>query len=229
VEWYFAPVGSVTFAAFWKELTDVATNTTARVPFTNNGATFDVLVTTPGNADQKAHVKGFEVAYQQFYDFLPKPLDGFGINANYSYIDSKGVPQSTLSATDPDVAAGRVSTVNTALLPLQGLSKHNANLAAIYEKGPISARLAYNWRSDFLLTVRDVIVPYAPIMNEATGQLDGSLFYTVNPKVKIGVQGVNLTNEVTKTTQILNDQLLKAGRSWFMNDRRYTFVLRASF
>ncbi|KQY26482.1 TonB-dependent receptor [Caulobacter sp. Root1455] len=228
-EWYFAPVGSLTFALFWKELKDVATNTTERVPFTNNGATFNVAVTTPGNSDVKAHVKGFEVAYQQFYDFLPAPFDGFGINANYSYIDSKGVPQSTLSATDPDVAAGRVSTVNTGLLPLQGLSKHNANLAAIYEKGAISARLAYNWRSDFLLTVRDVIVPYAPIMNEATGQLDGSIFYTINDKVKVGVQGVNLTNEITKTTQVLNDQLLKAGRSWFMNDRRYTFVLRASF
>jgi TonB-dependent receptor len=228
-EWYFAPVGSLTFALFWKELKDVATNTTQRVPYTNNGATFDVAVTTPGNSDKSAHIKGFEVAYQQFYDFLPKPLDGFGINANYSYIDSSGVPQSTLSATDPDVAAGRVSTVDTGLLPLQGLSKHNANLAAIYEKGKISARLAYNWRSDFLLTVRDVIVPYAPIMNEATGQLDGSLFYTVNDKVKVGVQGVNLTNEVTKTTQVLNNQLLKAGRSWFMNDRRYTFVLRATF
>lgn len=229
VEWYFASVGSLTFAAFYKELTDVATNTTARMPFTNNGATFDVLVTTPGNSDQKAKVKGFEVGYQQFYDFLPKPLDGFGINANYSYIDSKGVPQSTLSATDPDVAAGRVTTVNTSLLPLQGLSKHNVNFAAIYEKGPISARLAYNWRSDFLLTVRDVIVPFAPIMNEATGQLDGSLFITVNPKVKIGVQGVNLLNETTVTSQVLNNELLKTGRSWFMNDRRYTFVVRASF
>ncbi|OYX70025.1 MAG: hypothetical protein B7Y81_12645 [Caulobacter sp. 32-67-35] len=229
VEWYFDAVGSLTFAAFYKELTDVATNTTARLPFTNNGATFDVLVTTPGNSDQKAKVKGFEIGYQQFYDFLPKPLDGFGINANYSYIDSKGVPQSTLSATDPDVAAGRVTTVNTSLLPLQGLSKHNANFAAIYEKGAISARLAYNWRSDFLLTVRDVIVPFAPIMNEATGQLDGSLFYTVNPKMKIGVQGVNLLNETTMTSQVLNDELLKTGRSWFMNDRRYTFVVRASF
>ena len=228
-EWYFAPVGSLTFALFYKELKDVATNTTSRIPFTNNGATYDVAVTTPGNSDKTAKVKGFEIAYQQFYDFLPKPFDGFGINANYSYIDSKGVPQSTLSATDPDVGAGRVSTVDTSLLPLQGLSKHNVNFAGIYEKGPISARLAYNWRSDFLLTVRDVIVPFAPIMNEATGQLDGSLFYTLNDKVKIGVQGVNLTNEVTKTTQVLNNQLLKAGRSWFMNDRRYTFVLRASF
>ncbi|WP_419252175.1 TonB-dependent receptor [Caulobacter sp. ErkDOM-YI] len=229
VEWYFASVGSLTVAAFYKELTDVATNTTVRLPFTNNGATFDVVTTTPGNSDKKAKVKGFEIGYQQFYDFLPKPLDGFGINANYSYIESNGVPQSTLSATDPDVAAGRVTTVDTSLLPLQGLSKHNANFAAIYEKGPISARLAYNWRSDFLLTVRDVIVPFAPIMNEATGQLDGSFFYTVNPKMKIGVQGVNLLNETTMTSQVLNNDLLKTGRSWFMNDRRYTFVVRASF
>jgi hypothetical protein len=77
--------------------------------------------------------------------------------------------------------------------------------------------------------VRDVIVPYAPIMNEATGQLDGSFFYTVTPKMKVGVQGVNLLNETTKTTQILNSDLLKTGRSWFMSDRRYTFVVRASF
>jgi TonB-dependent receptor len=229
VEWYFAPVGSLTVAAFYKELTNVATNTTARLPFTNNGATFDVLVTTPGNSDKTAKVKGFEVGYQQFYDFLPKPLDGLGINANFSYIDSKGVPQSTLSATDPDVAAGRIATVDTSKLPLQGLSKYNANFALIYEKKKISARLAYNWRSDFLLTVRDVIIPYAPIMNEATGQLDGSFFYTVNDKMKIGVQGVNLLNETTRTTQILNSDLLKTGRSWFMADRRYTVVLRASF
>ncbi|PXA90682.1 TonB-dependent receptor [Caulobacter sp. D4A] len=229
VEWYFAPVGSLTFAAFYKELTDVAYNRTSRLPFTNNGVTFDVVITQPGNSDVKATVKGFEVGYQQFYDFLPKPLDGFGINANYSYIESSGVPQSTLSATDPDVAAGRITTVDTSKLPLQGLSKHNVNFAAIYEKGPVSARLAYNWRSDFLLTVRDVIVPYAPIMNEATGQLDGSFFYTINPKMKVGVQGVNLLNETTRTTQVLNSSLLKTGRSWFVNDRRYTFVLRASF
>ncbi|MFT4251976.1 MAG: TonB-dependent receptor, partial [Caulobacter sp.] len=228
-EWYFAPVGSLTFAVFNKELTNVLTNATLVVPYTNNGATFDVKVTTPINSDKTATVKGFEIGYQQFYDFLPGPLKGFGINANYSYIDSKGVPQSTLSNTDPDVGAGRIANVDTSKLPLQGLSKHNVNFAAIYEKGPISARLAYNWRSDFLLTVRDVIVPYAPIMNEATGQLDGSLFFTLSPKVKVGVQGVNLLNEVTRTTQVLNDDLLKTGRSWFMNDRRYTFVVRASF
>jgi TonB-dependent receptor len=229
IEWYFAPVGSLTLAVFHKTLTDVVTTNTQRLPFANNGATFDVVVNQPVNSDKKANIDGFEIGYQQFYSFLPKPFDGFGINANYSYINSSGVPQNSLSVNDPDVSAGRVANINTALLPLQGLSKHNVNLAAIYEKGRVSARLAYNWRSDFLLTTRDVIVPYAPIVNEATGRLDGSVFVTLTPKMKVGVQGVNLLNEVTRTSQILNNDLLKTGRSWFINDRRYSLVMRATF
>jgi TonB-dependent receptor len=228
-EWYFADVGSLTMSVFYKELEDVITNGTVRTPVTNAGATFDVISTGPFNSSETGTVQGFELAYQQFYDFLPAPFDGFGINANYTYVDSEGVAQSTLSATDPDVAGGRVAVIDTSLLPLAGLSEHNVNFAAIYEKGPISARLAYNWRSEFVLTVRDVITPFAPIYNEATGQLDGSIFYTVNDNWKVGVQGVNLNNEVTQTSQVLNNDLLRAGRSWFMNDRRVTLVARATF
>ncbi|MEJ0059942.1 MAG: TonB-dependent receptor [Terricaulis sp.] len=228
-EWYFADVGSLTFSLFYKELEDVVTNGTIRTPVTNGGVTYDVVSTGPFNSPETGKIKGFELAYQQFYDFLPEPFDGFGINANYTYVDSEGVAQSTLSPTDPDVAAGRVAIIDTSLLPLAGLSEHNVNLAAIYEKGPISARLAYNWRSEYLLTVRDVITPFAPIFNEATGQLDGSIFYTVNDSLRIGVQGANLNNEVTRTSQVLNNDLLRAGRSWFMNDRRVTFIARATF
>ena len=229
VEYYFADVGQLTFSVFYKRLEDVLTNGVVRESFTNNGATFDSVVTTPVNSDETATVRGFEVAYQQTYDFLPAPWDGLGLNANYTYVDSDGVPQSTLSATDPDVGAGRIANIDTSLLPLQGLSEHTANLAVFYEKGPMSARLAYSWRSEFLVTVRDVIVPYAPIMQEAGGQLDGSFFYTINDNWKLGVQGVNLTNEITRTSQILNNDLLRAGRSWFMNDRRFTVVLRGTF
>ncbi|HEU4653918.1 MAG TPA: hypothetical protein VFS47_08020, partial [Steroidobacteraceae bacterium] len=144
-----------------------------------------------------------------------------------------GVPQSTLSNGTNDVGAGLQANVDTSLLPLQGLSKDNVNFAIFYEKGPISTRLAYNWRSKFLLTVRDVIVPYAPIFNEATGQLDGSFFYNVTDNVKIGLQGVNLLNEVTKTSQVLevneDGDALTAGRSWFVNDRRLSLVARVNF
>lgn len=229
-EWYFGNPGSFTVSLFYKTLTDVITNGTERRAFTNNGATFDAVVTTPVNSDEEATVKGFEIAWQQILDdWLPASMAGFGFNANYTYIDSEGVPQSTLSNTDPDVAAGRVANIDTSLLPLQNLSEHTYNLAGFYERGPVALRLAYAWRSEFLITPRDVIVPFAPIMNEATGQLDGSAFYSLNDNIKIGVQAVNLTNEITRTSQVLNNDLLRVGRSWFMNDRRFTFIVRATF
>ena len=229
-EWYYGNPGSFTFSVFYKTLKDVITNGTERQSFTNNGSTFDAVVTTPVNSSESATVKGFEVAWQTTLDnILPERFAGFGFNANYTYIDSEGVPQSTLSNTDPDVAAGRVANIDTSLLPLQNLSKHTANLAGFYERGPLALRLAYSWRSEFLITPRDVIVPFAPIMNEGTGQLDGSAYYSVSDHVKIGVQAVNLTNEITQTSQILNNDLLRTGRSWFMNDRRFTVILRATF
>ena len=63
------------------------------------------------------------------------------------------------------------------LQPLQGVSKHTINAVGFYEKGPLAFRLAYNWRSAFLQTARDVIFPFSPIYGESTGQLDGSIFF----------------------------------------------------
>src|SRR6185503_1321750 len=122
------------------------------------------------------------------------------------------------------------STIPAGDLPLEGLSKHNVNATVFYEKGPISIRAAYNWRSRFLLTAADVIFPYTSIFNEATGQLDASIFYSVTEQIKVGVQGVNLLNEVTKTSQAYtgNPDLL-APRSYFMNDRRFSFIVRGNF
>ncbi len=72
-----------------------------------------------------------------------------------------------------------------------------------------------------------MIFPYYSIFNEDTGQLDASIFFTVTEGLRIGVQGVNLLNEVTKTWQAFaGDPDLLAPRSYFMNDRRYSLVLR---
>ncbi|HKE94935.1 MAG TPA: TonB-dependent receptor, partial [Povalibacter sp.] len=228
VEWYFAPVGSLTVSLFHKRLKDVLTNGIGLVPITNNGETYDVYTVSPVNSTEDGTVKGFEVGYQQFYDFLPGIWSGFGVNTNYTYIDSKGVPQSTLNNTS-GTPASTEANVDTSLLPLQGLSKDNFNFTLMYEKGPVSARVGYSWRSRFLLTTRDVITPFAPIFNEDTGQVDASFMYTINDHIKVGFQGVNLSNEITKTTQVLNDDLLTAGRSWFMNDRRYSLIARMTF
>ncbi|NIJ20875.1 TonB-dependent receptor [Sphingomonas naasensis] len=231
-EWYFSSVGQLTVSGFYKRLKNVLTNTTVRTTNTNNGASFDSVVTQPGNASETGTIKGVEVAYQQTFDFLPGFLKGLGLQANYTYIDSSGVPQSTLSETDPDVGAGRVTTVDLASLPLQGLSKHNFNLTPFIDVGPLSLRATYSWRSDFLLTIRDVIVPNDPIINKATGQLDASIFYALSDNVKIGIQGSNLLNEVVKTTAVvtgLDGENTEVPRGWYMNDRRIAGIMRFTF
>lgn len=113
-------------------------------------------------------------------------------------------------------------------VPLQGQSDETINLVAMYEKYDWSARLAYNWRSKYLLTTRDVISK-APLWYDDHGQLDASLFYTVNDNVTVGIQGTNLTNSQSDTLMILNDELLETGRSWFVSDRRVALVVRAQF
>ena len=61
----------------------------------SNGVTETVQVRGPANYDGYGKIKGFEVAYQQTFDFLPKPLDGLGVDLNYSYIDSSGLPNAS--------------------------------------------------------------------------------------------------------------------------------------
>ena len=225
-EWYFARVGSITVDAFYKDVYGFFYS--APVPFqiSNNGVTLNSSILAPANFDGHGKIKGFEAAYQQTLDFLPGPLSGLGVNANYSYIESSGLPNAFLNTgetVDP-------STVTPGSLPLEGLSKHNVNAAVFYEKGPVSLRAAYNWRSRFLLTVADVIFPYTSIFNEATGQLDASAFLNITKNIKIGVQGVNLTNEVVKTSQAYTgDPNRLAPRSYFVNDRRFSFILRGNF
>ncbi len=148
------------------------------------------------------------------------------MQANYTFIDSSGLPNSFLNAGDP----ANVSTVQPGNLPLEQLSKHNVNATVFYEKGPISLRTAYNWRSRFLLTAADVIFPFFSIFNESTGQFDASAFVAVTKDIRVGVQGVNLLDEVTRTTQAFTgDPNQLAPRSFFMNDRRFSFIVRANF
>ena len=228
LEWYFAQVGSLTLNGFYKDISNFFYQDTRTTTLTNaSGITRTINdVRTPANFDGSGKVKGFEIAYQQTFDFLPSPLDGFGVQANYTYIDSEGLPNSFLNTGEPVTP----STVPPGNLPLEQLSKHNYNIAGFYEKGPISLRAAYNWRSRFLLTPADVIFPYYSIFNEPTGQLDASVFINVGDNIRVGVQGVNLLNEVTKTTQAYTgDPDLLAPRSYFMNDRRFSFIIRGNF
>ncbi|MEZ0495048.1 TonB-dependent receptor [Sphingomonas sp. IW22] len=228
-EWYFSNVGQLTFAAFAKNLRGVQVTGTQRQTFTNNGASFDAIVTTPINSEEVGKIRGFEVGYQQTYDFLPGILSGFGLAGNFTYVHSSGVSQQNLDPNDPNVTAGVISSIDVSGLPLQGLSEYQFNISPFYQRNGLEVRAAYNWRSKYLLTIRDVIVPNAPVTQDAYGQLDASIFYAVTPDIRMGFQAVNLTSAITRTNYVINNDLLERPRNWFVGDRRFTFSIRANF
>uniref|UniRef100_UPI0035C99C4E TonB-dependent receptor n=1 Tax=uncultured Sphingomonas sp. TaxID=158754 RepID=UPI0035C99C4E len=211
LEWYFNRTGSLTVAGFYKDISDYIQTgiSTRNVTFTD-GVTAKYNVTSYSNVSN-AKVKGAEIAYQQFFDFLPGDLKGLGVQANFTYVDS--------SAPSP-ATAGPVQQVS-----LEGLSKYNYNLIGIYEHGMISARVAYNWRSEFLVTTSGNGTGNLPIFQKATGQLDASITANITPHFSLTLNGVNLTNTVVSSYYGITSR----PRDSLINDRQITGVARITF
>ncbi len=222
LEWYFGPANSAYITLFTKDVKDYfATSIGSEVIDGRN-----YVMSRTRNLDE-GKIRGFEVGYSQFFDFLP----GLGVQANYTFVDSKGGSNADVSPPDGTPAEVPVD------LPLEGLSRRSYNVMGIFERGPVSLRLAYNWRSQYLLTSSDVMPAMRqPVWNDDYGQLDGSIFYNINSNIQVGLQANNLTNSVTKLLMgprgyrrdgFIDDTLYN--RAWFENDRRYSLVLRANW
>jgi iron complex outermembrane recepter protein len=232
-EWYFAKDGSIFVGVFHKDLTNFFAGEAVSTAITNNGATRVVEIDKPINTGD-SKILGFEMGYQQFYDMLPAPFDGLGLQVNFTLLDQSGdVPNSGLDSSTPVQVSDPNSPSNTIPprftdLPLQGMSDETFNIVTMYEKDDLSVRLAYNWRSEYLLTARDVITN-APIFAQDSGQVDGSIYYNLNDNLKIGLEGSNLLDEVNWTKMQVDQEGTKVPRNYFINDRRYSIVLRGTF
>ena len=262
-EWYFAKAGSLTFAAFNKELKDIVVSQMYSYDVKDaTGKAHSFTVTGPTNgAHGNAH--GFELAHQQYYDWLPGYLKGLGTQLSFTFVDSKrkldnpvmaefcsggdGPGNFNLSVNGCDVDMRTFSD-----LPLQGLSRRTINFAVMYERGKLSTRLAYNWRSRYLAGVNNwgtrgtdaldtnpASPSYGthnglnnqayglPLWQEAYGQLDGSIFYNVTDKFRIGLEAQNLTNSTSKQSMQQHAGML--GHAWFVTGPRYTIQGQYSF
>lgn len=226
LEWYFAPTGSLTFAGFYKDIQDFIFSSTETETFTAGGNTGTFPATRNRNGEDGT-VQGFEIAYTQFYDFLPGPLAGLGLQANFTYIDSSGGANTAVNPNDPN----QVIAAALSALPLEGMSRTSYNVTGMYEMYGIEARLAYNWRESYLLTTSAANIN-RPVWYDDYGQLDGSIFYSINDHWKIGVQGTNLLNERTEllvSSDLLNPETFRQSYSWTDTDRRIAFVARARY
>jgi iron complex outermembrane receptor protein len=208
-EWYFAPTGSLTAGLFYKKVDGFLASGVVVQNF--QGRAYDVnTVLNSGDGT----VKGAEVGYQQFFDFLPGLLSGFGIQANYTYVDS--------NVSNPFATAG--SNIPTQV-PLEKLSKHNYNLIGLYEKGPLTARLAYNWRSSYLDQTTGAGANGIPQYAKPYASLDASISVNVTDHVAVSADAVNLTNRMNVTYIGTAAQPLQ----YQLNDRRFGLSLRATY
>ncbi|MEM9965646.1 MAG: TonB-dependent receptor [Asticcacaulis sp.] len=233
LEHYFAEVGSFTATVFFKQFNDYVQFQRFTQDYTHNGVTREVEVGMPVNGDG-AKIKGFELAYQRFFDFLPAPFDGLGIQANYTYVSNDGITNSNLVSASADgntnTGGGGLNQDTDSINPnaLEGVSPRAYNFVVMYEKEKISARVAYNWRSRFLVTAFDCCTA-GPVWQDSTGYLDASLRYSVTNNLEIAIQGSNLLNSETVLKQQLNNQRHMAPNAWFKNDRRIQMGIRLKY
>lgn len=231
IEHYFASVGSVTATAFYKNFDNYIQYGSYNLNLTNAGVTRNVQVRGPMNGDG-AEVYGAEFALQTFFTFLPKPFDGLGIQANYTYVKNQGITNSNVRSVsggeNATTAVAGAGATTLAVDSLEGLSKHSFNLIGMYEKGPFALRAAYNWRSSYLVTAVDCCV-YLPVWSKSQGFLDGSIRYGINKNFEISLQGTNLLNTKTELQQQVTSAAngaIKVPNAWFQNDRRFVIGLR---
>jgi len=129
-------------------------------------------VNQPVNSDE-GNINGWEFAWQQFFGG-----SGFGAAASYTIVDG-------------DVNADPNQLPNANQFALVGLSD-SANVTLMYEKYGVSARLAYNWRDDFL-NASNQGGNGSGQFTEAYGQFDLSVSYDINDHIQVQFEGINLT------------------------------------
>ena len=193
-EWYPSSGTILSVGGFYKDIntfvqtlrTEAVYNTLGLPASLLDGtvATPDMVfaVTRPVNSSG-GRLKGFEINWQQPLKFLPGFLSNLGLLANYTYVTSDISYLTSTVPTDPKVRA-----------PLIGLSKHAWNATLYYETDRFSIRGSVAYRSGYLTAVpgNDFNSWHG---TNATTNIDMQVSYNFTDKLKLSLEGINLTDE----------------------------------
>ena len=174
VEYYYDTMGLVSASAFYKDLKDYAYTLRSNGSYLGQAA----ILVRPENAPNGS-LNGVELAWQQQFTALPGWLSGFGVFANVTWVDA-------------EIEVGR-SYAGRSKFPLPGQSKTTSNLALFYERGPLSVRLSYTDRGDYLneINAEDGALD---LYWEGRDQLDLTASYEFTKMFEAFVEAKNLTN-----------------------------------
>ncbi|WP_269713501.1 TonB-dependent receptor [Caulobacter sp. NIBR2454] len=186
LEHYLGNGGLLAASYFWKEIEGVVrSQLTGTVPnvtkYNANGTVdgvYDFDVYQPVNADGSYKVSGVELVAVVPFGFIHERLEGFGINANYTLLDSSLTGQSIIGVATPPV----------------GLADNTYNVTLFYENDRFQARASYNYKDKY---VEGIGYEMYPIWRDGYGQTDISVSYNVTDSIQVNLEAINVTDEAT--------------------------------
>ncbi|SEA09133.1 TonB-dependent receptor [Microbulbifer marinus] len=173
----------------------------------DEAAVFSVL--TPVNA-KRAEIDGFEFAAQHMF-----ADSGFGAQFNFTTVNGD-IAYDNFNTNKGDGVENQFA--------LLGLSD-SMNVVGFYDKNGIQARIAYNWRDDFLAGTFDGNGERNPVYVAAYGQWDASASYDVREDLTVFFEGINLTNETKRLYGRHENMMIGA----YQTGARYSLGVRYSF
>lgn len=221
LEWYPTPTTTLSVAGYYKSIDNFIVQTRSAEPFTianasnlpigggitgPNTATFNVR--RPRNAENVS-VRGVELNVTHTFDYLPAPLDGLGLSANATFVDSSAAFDVT--RFDQSVA-------------VEGLG-NSYNLTGFYEKNGFAARIAYNRRGRFLEYLVTPGQGGDPVFRRPFSQVDVRVSYDIKKFAQVFFEGTNVTNSNNITTGRFNNQVL----DYIDTGARYAAGVRLNF
>jgi len=202
LEYYFEPVGSLTFGWFHKNIRDyIVSNLESRVvpTGTDNGYNGDYAgysERTTLNAGT-VYVQGWEFAYRQQFTFLPGMLRGLYASFNYSWTNQHGLGAAASPGGAP--VLGRAPSpgnpsVYFARRDIAGFIPNVANASLGWKYRKFSASLLYNFTGEYPTTI-SLINPALNQYHYTNKLLNATVGYQYSPAVGFSINGSNILNE----------------------------------
>ena len=197
--------GAVSAYLFYKDIKDFTYTTNLAGSGQWAGYT---SATTYANGDA-AKVKGIELSWQQPLRMLPAPFNGLLVGINGAMTGSRA------NVARFDSKAG---TMLVRRISMPGQSDRVMNLMLGYEAGPVSTRIALNYKSPYLLELgSDILNSGQDRIVDTQKQVDFSLSWQLSKGIQLSFDVANLNNEkyyVYQGVKTHNAQYEQYGRTY---------------
>ncbi|APD87090.1 TonB-dependent receptor [Alteromonas sp. Mex14] len=206
-EWYFSESSVAAVTVFKKDINDfIFTKTVSREI---DGQQINQL-RTPENGGSTS-IDGIEMQIQHVFD------NGFGGYANYTYTDvADAQVDEAVAVTDDD---GNIigATIATRSVSFPNTSKDSFNVGVFYETDLYSARLNYNYRSEYFIAQTEI----GDQFRDEQSQLDAQLSWNVTETITLKAEALNLTDEIWENYYVRSSDGKRLGGTQSANGRRF--------